>query len=108
MAIRTRIILAYRNLALQGDTKFTWIPERGMKRIKAIFFASEMYLSLSNGKEVIFQDVRFSRGFISANRYKMKVDIPLDGTPIYGLVKPFQGFGNRGVVYFIVEQDEDK
>ena len=108
MATKTRIIRAYKNMTLQGDTKFTWIPEQGMTRIKEILFAFEIDLSLSNGKEVIFQDVRVSLGFISANKYKMKVDIPLDGTPIYGLIKPFQHFENRGIIYFIVEQDENK
>ena len=107
MATKTRIIRAYKNMEMQGYTKFTWIPEKGMKRIKEILYAFEIDLSLSNGKEIIFQDVRVALGFISANRYKMKVDIPLDGTPIYGLIKPFQHFENRGIVYFIVEQDED-
>ena len=107
MATKTRIIQAYKNMDLQGDTKFTWIPEKGMKRIKEILFAFEIDLSLSNGKEVIFQDVRVALGFISANRYKMSVDIPLDGSPIYGLIKPFQHFEDRGIVYFIVEQDEN-
>ena len=108
MATKTRIIQAYKNMALQGNTKFTWVPEQGMKRIKEVLFAFEIDLSLSNGKEVIFQDVRVALGFVSANKYKMKVDIPLDGTPIYGLIKPFQSFESRGIVYFIVEQNEDK
>lgn len=108
MATKTRIVQAYKNMALQGNTKFTWIPSKGMKRIKEILFAFEIDLSLSNGKEVIFQDVRVSLGFVSANKYKMKVDIPLNGTPIYGLVKPFQSFETRGIVYFIVEQDENE
>tara|TARA_B110000211_G_C13961966_1_gene500996 strand:+ start:427 stop:750 length:324 start_codon:yes stop_codon:yes gene_type:complete len=107
MATKTRIIRANKIMEMQVDTKFTWIPEKGMKRIKEILFAFEIDLSLSNGKGIIFQDVRVALGFNSANRYKMKVDIPLDGTPIYGLIKPFHHFENRGIVYFIVEQDED-
>lgn len=106
MASKTRIVKVFRDLSLQGETPFVWMPEKGMKRIKEILYAYEVDLSLATSDGTVFSDFRVALGYQMGNKQKVKVDIPLDGSPIHGMIKPFHEFEFRGIVYFIVEQEK--
>ena len=80
-----------------------------MTRIKEVIAGRNFQLSLANQKGIIQSDVPIVQGYMKANKQKIKVDIPLDGKPIYGLVKVDQEVGSYDViVYFIIEEDESK
>ena len=68
-----------------------------------------MSLSLANDEGIIFGDVELTSGFLSGNKNKMKVDIPLNGQPISGFVKTEgPSYNYVAKVYFIIEEDENE
>ena len=106
--MKTRIIRAYKSNNRAGDLKFTFYPEPRMKRIKGLIMGPHFFLSLANSKGIIIHDVLVIIGYMRGDKHKVKVDIPLDGKPIYGRVRsdnftqPYEAS-----VYFIIEEEEE-
>ena len=67
-----------------------------------------MSLSLAKDEGIIMGDVDLTLGFLAGNKTKMKVDIPLNGKPIYGFVKTEgPSYNYVAKVYFIIEEEEE-
>ena len=107
--MKTRIVQAYKNKQSFGANKFTFYPEAGMKRIKGLIVGPHFWLSLANEKGEIINDVQVIIGYMRGDKHKVKVDVPLNGLPIYGSVRAdnyTQGY--EASVYFIIEEEENE
>ena len=105
--MKTRIVEAYRNKELFGPNQFTFYPDLKMKRIKGLVYGPHFYLTLANQKGEILNDLQVIIGYMRGNKHKVKVDIPLDGKPIYGRVRT-DSFSQvyEASVYFIIEEED--
>ena len=105
--MKTRIVEAYKNKKVYGPNQFTFYPEAKMKRIKGLIVGPQLWLSLANEKGEIINNLKVIIGYMRGNKHKVKVDIPLDGKPIYGRVRS-DNFTQQyeAHVYFIIEEED--
>jgi len=105
--LKTRIVRAYKDLESYGAYKFTFQPDGKMKRIKGIIMGHNCFLTIANEKGEIINDLMILLGYMRANTNKVKVDIPLNGKPIYGRVRS-DNYSQmyQASIYFIVEQED--
>lgn len=78
-----------------------------MKRIKAVLIGPHFYFSLANLKGEIINDLSVIIGYMRGDKHKVKVDVPLDGKPIFGRIRfDSQQQQYEANVYFIIEEEE--
>ena len=79
-----------------------------MRRIKALIVGPHFWVSLADSKGLIMNDMQVIIGYMRGNKHKIRVDIPLEGKPIYGRVRSdnhTQAY--QASVYFIIEEEEE-